>query len=74
MTMADQPKRVGQEKADPTIKSTGVVAEYPEGTHPIRPLKEQTLSAVNKEYKEMPDDEKPDPSTVANLEVRPDEK
>jgi hypothetical protein len=75
MNMADRPSGEGQaraqqrEKADPTIKQGGVVASYPEGTHPIRPLKEQTYAAVNKEYKDMPDEDKPDPSTVAQYEV-----
>ncbi len=69
--MADKQSKApsAQEKADPTIRSQGVVAEYPEGTHPIHPLAEQDWAAVNKEYAEMPDDQKPDPSTVAQIEV-----
>lgn len=73
--MADPVKRnptPNQEKADPTIRTAGVVAEYPEGSHPIAPLAEQDYAAVNKTYGEM--QAKPDPSTVANVEVRPDEK
>lgn len=74
--MADAAKKENptpnREKADPTIRIEGVVAEYPEGSHPIAPLAEQHYSAVNKEYGPMED--KPDPSTVANVELRADEK
>ena len=78
--MADSPKptenprtkEVQSEKADPTIKTEGVVAEYPEGTHPLHPLKDQDYAAVNKQYGEMSD--KPDESSVAQVELVGDEK
>lgn len=68
---------MAEKKNDPTVSSSSVRKDndgYPEGTHPIRPLAEQDLAAVNKEYRDLPDSEKPDPSTVAQVEVRPDEK
>jgi hypothetical protein len=53
---------------DPTVTSE-VVAEFPEGTHPARPASEVTHSAENLQYRDMPDDRKPDPSTIAQEQV-----
>jgi hypothetical protein len=58
---------------DPTIR-TDAPAEPAEGAHELAPLSEQYWSAENKEYRDMPEDMKPDPTTVAQVEVRPDEK
>ena len=54
-------------KQDPTITSETVGPAYPEGTHPPRPLSETTHAAVNKKYADNPD--KPDPSSVSNIEI-----
>lgn len=59
---------------DPTISTGSVQEGYPDGTHPLHPLAEQHYAAANKEYRDMPDDEKPDPSSVAQVEVLPDDK
>lgn len=45
-----------------------------EGSHPIRPLSEQDWAAENLEYREMPDRLKPDPSTVAEIQILPEDK
>ena len=42
----------------PTIKTIGTVASYPEGTHPIRPISEQSWGSTNPErvtYRPVPD-------------------
>ena len=57
-------------KSDPTVTSETVGPEYPEGTHPARPA-EETTHGKPSAYKDNPD--KPDPSTVAQVQVRPDE-
>jgi hypothetical protein len=69
--MADS-KRQQATKDDPTITSVSGAAEYPDGTHPPAPIEKQDLSAANREYREM--DDKPSPDTVAQVEVRSDEK
>lgn len=53
---------------DPVIKSGTVGPEYPEGTHPLRPLETVSDSASNLKYADNPD--KPDPSTVAQIQVK----
>lgn len=63
--MADRAKK------DPTVTSDIGGDAYPEGTHPARPASE-TFHGQEREYKDNPD--KPDPSTIAQVEVRPDEK
>lgn len=42
---------------------------YPEGSHPLHPLSEQTHAAVNLEYRDMPDDRKPDPSSIVEEQI-----
>jgi hypothetical protein len=66
--MADEKRR---EKSDPTVTSKSVSEGYQEdrGSHPIRPLAEQTYAAENVEYADNED--KPDPTTVAQVEVGP---
>ena len=59
-------------RKDPTVTGGSTGPAYPEGTHPARLASEVTTSAENIEYRDNPD--KPDPTTVAQLEVRPDEK
>lgn len=60
---------MAETKKDPTISSRSVERSpgYPEGTHPARPASEVTHSAANKQYRDNPD--KPDPTTVAQVEV-----
>jgi hypothetical protein len=53
------------EKKDPTV--TSKVSESDSGAHPARPVSEADDAAVNKKYADNPD--KPDPSTVAQIEV-----
>lgn len=59
------------EKKDPTVTSSQ--GEPAEGAHPARPIDEAADSATDRVYRDLPDDEKPAPSTVAQLEVRPEE-
>ena len=59
------------EKKDPTVRSGNLGPDFPEGTHPARPVSETTHGAP-KQFRDNPD--KPDPSTVAQVEVRSDEK
>ena len=61
---------MAEKKSDPTVKSTPTGPDYPEGTHPLRPLSEQVDAATNKSYKDNPD--KPDPTTIAQVEVEKD--
>lgn len=56
-------------KKDPTVTSASAGDGYPEGTHPARPIDEADHSATQKKYKDNPD--KPDPSTVAQVEEVP---
>jgi hypothetical protein len=70
--MADSKRQQATKDSDPTIRSTSGAAEYPDGTHPPAPIEKQDLSAANREYREM--DDKPSPDTVAQVEVRSDEK
>ena len=57
-----------RQQSDPTIRTLrGAAPEYPEGTHEIAPLEEQDFGPHRFEYKDMPDDQKPDPSTVAQV-------
>jgi hypothetical protein len=52
---------------DPTVRSRGAVPEYPEGTHPPAPISAQTWNGERFTYSDMPDEQKPDPSTVAQV-------
>lgn len=52
---------------DPTVTSKLAGPEFPEGTHPARKPSEVTHSAENITYRDMPDDEKPDKTSVAQL-------
>ena len=56
-------------KKDPTITSDSVAADYPEGTHPARPASEVTHSAENLKYRDLPDDRKPDPSSIVQEQI-----
>lgn len=58
-------------KNDPTVTSDSGAPEYPEGTHPARPASEVSHSADRIKYKDNPD--KPDPSTIAQIAVIPDD-
>jgi len=58
-------------KKDPTITSDVTGGAYPEGTHPARPASE-TEHGKPKEYVDNP--AKPDPTSIAQIEVLPDEK
>lgn len=56
-------------KSDPTVKSSSK-SDPAEGAHPARPVSEADDAAVNKKYADNPD--KPDPTTVAQVEVTDD--
>ena len=56
------------------VSTESVWTGAPEGWHEIRPLAEQDWAAVNLEYRDMPDSEKPDPSTVAEIQILPEDK
>lgn len=60
-------------KKDPTITGTSAGPAYPEGTHPPRDPGEVTHSADRFEYRDLPADRKPSPSTIAQEQVLPDE-
>lgn len=64
--MADSKK-----KDDPTITSTDGGTDFPEGTHPARPVSEVTHSAERISYKDNPD--KPDKTSVAQLAEIPED-
>jgi hypothetical protein len=51
-------------KSDPTVTGGTVGGQYPEGTHPIRPISEQTWNGERFSYSDLPDDEKPDPTSI----------
>jgi hypothetical protein len=61
-------------KNDPTVASDSTAPEFPEGTHPARPASEVTDSATNLAYRDLPDERKPDPSTIAQEQVLPEDK
>jgi hypothetical protein len=56
-------------KNDPTVTGALQGDPYPEGTHPARPVSEVTHSAENLEYRDMPADRKPDPSSIVQEQV-----
>jgi hypothetical protein len=50
---------------DPSISTLkGAAPEYPEGTHPINPVSEQTYGPGRFSYSDLPDEQKPDPTSV----------
>jgi hypothetical protein len=58
------------EKKNPDVVRSGRVGpEYPEGTHPARPASETHHAASKFEYRDLPDSEKPDPSTIAQEQI-----
>lgn len=67
--MAKSPTEKAADKvSDPTVRSRGDVPAYPEGTHPVVPAQETTWGDPSRfAYKDMPDKQKPDPSTIAQL-------
>ena len=56
-------------KKDPTV--TTATTEYPEGTHPLRPVSETTFAADRITYRDNPD--KPDPSSIAQVADIPED-
>jgi hypothetical protein len=60
-------------KKDTTVTSEAT-AVASEGAHDIRPLEEQTWAAVNLEYRDLPDSEKPHPTTIAQEQILPSDK
>lgn len=52
---------------DPTITSKVTGPDYPEGTHPARAPSDVTHAADKITYRDMPDDEKPDKTSVAQV-------
>lgn len=67
--MAEAKKDVAASTKDPTVKSTGAGDAYPEGTHPARDATEVTHAAEKLKYEDMPAEEKPSPSSVAQVQV-----
>ena len=62
-------------KKDPTISTSSVdKTAYPEGTHPALPPSEVTFSPDRFDYRDATADEKPDPSTVMQVQVLPEDK
>jgi len=53
-------------KNDPTVRST-VSPEYPEGTHPPAAPADQAWGPGRFSYSDMPAEDKPDESTVAQV-------
>jgi hypothetical protein len=50
---------------DPSVRTLkGGAPEYPEGTHPIHPVSEQTWNGERFSYSDLDDEQKPDPSSV----------
>lgn len=55
-------------KNDPTIRTLrGAAPEYPEGTHPPAAPADQAWGPYRFSYSEMPESDKPDESTVAQV-------
>jgi hypothetical protein len=79
--MADENKQSQQASApqrkDPTVTTAQQEAapDYPEGTHPARTASEVTHSAqrLHDSVRDAGDDEKPDPTTVAQLQDVPED-
>lgn len=59
-------------KKDPTVTSEAT-AESTGGAHPARPINEADDYAGDRKYVDMPEDMKPAPETVAQLEVLPED-
>ena len=57
---------------DPTVRHIkGAAPEYPEGTHPTKPVSEVTWGPNRFSYSDLDDDQKPDPTSVIS-QVEPD--
>jgi hypothetical protein len=55
-------------KNDPSVRTLrGGAPEYPEGTHPPHPPSQQTWGPYRFSYSDMPEQDKPDESTVAQV-------
>lgn len=55
-------------KNDPSVRTLrGGAPEYPEGTHPPASPSDQAWGPYRFSYTEMPDEDKPDESTVAQV-------
>jgi hypothetical protein len=66
--MAKTPTQKAADKA-PLTTGTPTGPDYPEGTHPAVQPSSTTHSATNWQYRDLPDDRKPDPSTIAEEQV-----
>lgn len=62
--MAESKKKA---PVDPVISSDSEAVEYPEGTHAALPASEVTHAAAALKYEDCAD--KPDPTTVAQVQV-----
>lgn len=65
-------KKTPTEKAadkNPVVTGALTGPEYPEGTHPAVQPSATTHSATNWEYQDLPDDRKPDPSSIAEEQI-----
>ena len=61
---------MASKKDNPDVVSSDLVGpDYPEGTHPARPASEVTHSVTNLKYRDLPDDRKPDPTTIAEEQI-----
>jgi len=57
-------------RKNPEVVTSNIGGDsYPEGTHPARPASETHHSATKFEYRDLPDSEKPDPSTIAQEQI-----
>ena len=55
-------------KNDPTVRTLrGAAPEYPEGTHPPAAPSDQAWGPYRFSYSDMPEKDKPDESTVAQV-------
>ncbi len=54
--------------------SSESVVPASDGAHDLRPLEEQTWAAVNLEYRTLSDAEKPHSTTVAEVQVLPEDR
>lgn len=63
-----------EKKSDPTVTSEVVGDAFPEGTHPARKPSEVTHSAENIKYADLPESEKPDPTSIVQTELKDDDR
>lgn len=72
--MAERRSNAPSDGGKEGVSSRSLLGEPAGGAHEIRPLSEQDWAAQNLEYRVMPDEFKPDPSTVAEVQILPEDK